>query len=119
MIEHCLSPEAGGYTPSDFPLARWNQAELDRVIGGREKEIEDVYGLSSYAGRDVVSHSVMRRSREFIFQQLMLSLEGAIDPGLWEQAWQQVVERHAALRERALRGRSWSIRCRWCMSVSS
>ena len=66
LIEHCLSPEAGGYTPSDFPLARWNQAELDRVIGGREKEIEDVYGLS-LRRKGCCFTFCMRRSREFIF----------------------------------------------------
>ena len=97
LIEHCLSPEAGGYTPSDFPLARWNQAELDRVIGGREKEIEDVYGLSS-TQEGMLFHILYSPQSGVYFQQLMLSLEGAIDPRLWEQAWQQVVERHAALR---------------------
>jgi len=29
LIAHCLSPEAGGYTPSDFPQADLSQAELD------------------------------------------------------------------------------------------
>jgi non-ribosomal peptide synthase protein (TIGR01720 family) len=32
IIEHCLSPEAGGYTPSDFPKANFNQKELDELI---------------------------------------------------------------------------------------
>jgi amino acid adenylation domain-containing protein/non-ribosomal peptide synthase protein (TIGR01720 family) len=31
LIAHCLSPEAGGFTPSDFPLARLDQAELDKL----------------------------------------------------------------------------------------
>ncbi|HET6882577.1 MAG TPA: amino acid adenylation domain-containing protein, partial [Pirellulales bacterium] len=33
LVAHCLSPEAGGFTPSDFPLARLNQAELDKLAG--------------------------------------------------------------------------------------
>jgi amino acid adenylation domain-containing protein/non-ribosomal peptide synthase protein (TIGR01720 family) len=30
--EHCLSPEVGGYTPSDFMLANLNQKSLDGVL---------------------------------------------------------------------------------------
>ncbi|HEX8212537.1 MAG TPA: condensation domain-containing protein, partial [Longimicrobium sp.] len=32
LIDHCLSPEAGGVTPSDFPGARVDQAELDALL---------------------------------------------------------------------------------------
>ena len=39
IIEHCQLPEAGGFTPSDFPQAKLNQEELDaflsRIGGGR------------------------------------------------------------------------------------
>jgi amino acid adenylation domain-containing protein/non-ribosomal peptide synthase protein (TIGR01720 family) len=31
LIEHCQSPEAGGFTPSDFPLAELDQDSLQRV----------------------------------------------------------------------------------------
>src|ERR1041385_5164473 len=31
LIAHCKSPEAGGITPSDFPLAKLNQQKLDRL----------------------------------------------------------------------------------------
>ncbi len=32
LLAHCLSPEAGGYTPSDFPDANLTQEELDIVL---------------------------------------------------------------------------------------
>jgi fengycin family lipopeptide synthetase B len=32
LIEHCQSPEAGGFTPSDFPEADLEQADLDRFL---------------------------------------------------------------------------------------
>jgi amino acid adenylation domain-containing protein/non-ribosomal peptide synthase protein (TIGR01720 family) len=32
LIDHCLSPEAGGYTPSDFPQMQLDQAELDELL---------------------------------------------------------------------------------------
>jgi non-ribosomal peptide synthase protein (TIGR01720 family) len=31
LIAHCQSPEAGGYTPSDFPLARLGEQTLDKL----------------------------------------------------------------------------------------
>jgi amino acid adenylation domain-containing protein/non-ribosomal peptide synthase protein (TIGR01720 family) len=33
VIEHCLAPEAGGFTPSDFPAAVLDQKSLDRLLG--------------------------------------------------------------------------------------
>jgi non-ribosomal peptide synthase protein (TIGR01720 family) len=32
IIDHCRSPQAGGYTPSDFPLVELDQKTLDRLI---------------------------------------------------------------------------------------
>ena len=32
LIAHCLAPEARGYTPSDFPDAALNQADLDGLL---------------------------------------------------------------------------------------
>jgi amino acid adenylation domain-containing protein/non-ribosomal peptide synthase protein (TIGR01720 family) len=32
LIAHCQSPEAGGYTPSDFPLAKLNEQELSNIL---------------------------------------------------------------------------------------
>jgi amino acid adenylation domain-containing protein/non-ribosomal peptide synthase protein (TIGR01720 family) len=33
LIQHCLSPEAGGYTPSDFPLLNADQQKLNKLLG--------------------------------------------------------------------------------------
>jgi len=32
ILHHCKSPEAGGVTPSDFPLAKLNQKNLNKVL---------------------------------------------------------------------------------------
>jgi non-ribosomal peptide synthase protein (TIGR01720 family) len=32
LIAHCQSPEAGGFTPSDFPEAELNQEELEELV---------------------------------------------------------------------------------------
>ena len=32
IIRHCQLPDAGGYTPSDFPLAGVSQADLEKIF---------------------------------------------------------------------------------------
>lgn len=32
VIEHCLSPEVGGFTPADFPEAHLSQEKLDSFL---------------------------------------------------------------------------------------
>ncbi len=34
LIEHCHSSGAGGYTPSDFPLGKFDQKTLDKILSG-------------------------------------------------------------------------------------
>ncbi|MEM8713897.1 MAG: hypothetical protein AAGG01_23380, partial [Planctomycetota bacterium] len=37
VVQHCLDPNAGSVTPSDFPMANLDQSELDRIsklLGG-------------------------------------------------------------------------------------
>ena len=36
LIEHCQSEDAGGHTPSDFPLAQLDQQSLDMLVGSFE-----------------------------------------------------------------------------------
>jgi non-ribosomal peptide synthase protein (TIGR01720 family) len=37
IIDHCQSPEAGGYTPSDFPAAKIEQRDLDKLMSKLKK----------------------------------------------------------------------------------
>jgi non-ribosomal peptide synthase protein (TIGR01720 family) len=37
LIEDCRRPEAGGYTPSDFPLASLNQEQLDKLLARKQR----------------------------------------------------------------------------------
>jgi non-ribosomal peptide synthase protein (TIGR01720 family) len=32
LIAHCQSPEAGGYTPSDFPDVELSQADIEALV---------------------------------------------------------------------------------------
>jgi non-ribosomal peptide synthase protein (TIGR01720 family) len=42
IVEHCAQPDAGGRTPSDFPLAQLDQATVDRLAGDG-RSVEDIY----------------------------------------------------------------------------
>ena len=38
IIAHCQSPDAGGYTPSDFPGAKLVQKDLDKFLSKLKNE---------------------------------------------------------------------------------
>jgi hypothetical protein len=41
LIQHCRSPQAGGFTPSDFSKMKFNQAELDELVADLGEFVED------------------------------------------------------------------------------
>jgi non-ribosomal peptide synthase protein (TIGR01720 family) len=40
LIAHCLHPDAGGFTPSDFPEAGLSQTELDALLADLEEDCD-------------------------------------------------------------------------------
>jgi amino acid adenylation domain-containing protein/non-ribosomal peptide synthase protein (TIGR01720 family) len=96
LIAHCLSPEAGGYTPSDFPLAGLEQGKIDRLFGG-ERDIEDVYPLTPMQ-QGMLFHTLLSPGSGVYFEQLVCRLRAPFDAAAFEQAWQRVLERHSILR---------------------
>ncbi|MFI9324914.1 amino acid adenylation domain-containing protein [Kitasatospora aureofaciens] len=98
LVEHCLRPGAGGATPSDFPLARLDQATLDRIVGDG-RDIEDVHPLTPVQS-GMLFHSLAEPSA--YFEQLTFVLDGVSDPELLARAWQSVAGRFDVLRARAV-----------------
>jgi len=96
LIAHCQSDEAGGYTPSDFPLARLDQLTLDRLVG-KDRNVEDVYPLS-HLQSGLLFHSLYASESSLYFEQVSCTLEGALDVAAFRRAWQRAVDRHAVLR---------------------
>ena len=96
LIEHCLTPEAGGYTPSDFPLAGLDQSEVDRCVGPA-RDVEDVYSLSPLQ-QGLLFHALYAPGSVAYFEQLSGRLTGGFDATVLRRAWRRVVERHAILR---------------------
>jgi natural product biosynthesis luciferase-like monooxygenase protein/amino acid adenylation domain-containing protein/non-ribosomal peptide synthase protein (TIGR01720 family)/FkbM family methyltransferase len=96
LIEHCLAPEAGGYTPSDFPLAALSQEALDR-LAGPAGDIEDLLPLSPLQQGLLFHILEMPRSAVYLLQY-SCALDGDLDTAAFGEAWQRVVGRHSILR---------------------
>ncbi|WP_240196881.1 condensation domain-containing protein, partial [Nonomuraea lactucae] len=98
LVEHCLSPGAGGFTPSDFALVKLDQAAVDALPGGGR--IQDVYPLAPVQ-QGMLFHVVEAPAdgRGVYWAQGLYELTGRrLDPAVLRQAWDVVVQRHAALR---------------------
>jgi amino acid adenylation domain-containing protein/non-ribosomal peptide synthase protein (TIGR01720 family) len=95
IIEHCAQPETGGRTPSDFPLARLDQAAVD----GLGRDIEDVYPLTPMQA-GMVFHGLSQGDQGVYFEQVSFVLDGVTDPARLAAAWQHVVDHTPVLRSR-------------------
>ena len=96
LIEHCRREGAGGYTPSDFPLAKLEQKTLDKVMGTR-REVEDIYVLTGMQ-QGLLFHTMYEEGRETYYEQMSCRIEGELKVEAFKKAWQGVVDRHAILR---------------------
>ncbi|HYG62000.1 MAG TPA: FkbM family methyltransferase, partial [Thermoanaerobaculia bacterium] len=99
LVEHCRTPDAGGFTPSDFPLARVDQTTLDRLAATAmgTAGIEDLYPATP-TQQGLLFHTLKSPGSGVYLGQLSLALGPELDAAAFERAWQRVVDRHAALR---------------------
>jgi amino acid adenylation domain-containing protein/non-ribosomal peptide synthase protein (TIGR01720 family) len=95
LIAHCLSTEAGGYTPSDFPLANLNQSKLEWLTGA-DREIEDIYPLAPMQEAMLFYTLLRPESGAYVTQQIY-ELEG-LNVEAVKRAWRRVSDRHPILR---------------------
>ncbi|TCO54192.1 non-ribosomal peptide synthase/polyketide synthase [Actinocrispum wychmicini] len=95
IIEHCTQPGVGGRTPSDFPLAQLNQAQVDRLVNGQS--IEDIYRLTPLQA-GMLFHSLVDDGSGAYLNQVWLTLSGVANPVALAEAWQRVVDRTPILR---------------------
>ncbi|GLY50357.1 non-ribosomal peptide synthetase [Lentzea sp. NBRC 102530] len=97
VVAHCARPGSGGRTPSDFPLARLDQAAVDRLAGDG-RDVEDVYPLTPMQAGMVFHGLVDGTTSGAYFNQVRFRLSGVTDPQALGEAWQRVVDRNAVLR---------------------
>jgi amino acid adenylation domain-containing protein/non-ribosomal peptide synthase protein (TIGR01720 family) len=96
LLAHCLEPEAGGLTPSDVPLARIDQAGLDR-LWRQIPQLEDLYPLSPVQ-QGMLYHSLRDPASGVYVEQLVLRLVGDLDVAAFRDAWQRVIDARPVLR---------------------
>ncbi len=99
LIDHCLQPTAGGYSPSDFPLAQLTDRELAQALhhAGDWRQVADIYPLSPMQ-QGMLFHSLAAPNTDVYIEQLTCTLNGALQINAFSQAWQQLIDRHAVLR---------------------
>ncbi|MEU7429232.1 condensation domain-containing protein, partial [Streptomyces sp. NPDC040750] len=96
LLEHCEDPASGGATPSDFPLARLDQAALDRIAGDG-RDIEDIFPLTPMQS-GMLFHTLAEPGSGAYFEQMSFVLDGVAEPALLERAWQHVTDHLEILR---------------------
>ncbi|WP_439854944.1 non-ribosomal peptide synthetase [Pseudomonas yamanorum] len=96
LIEHCLKEDAGGLTPSDFPLAHLTQGQLD-ALPVPANAIEDVYPLTPMQ-EGLLLHTLLEPGTGLYYMQDRYRINSALDPERFAKAWQAVIARHEALR---------------------
>ncbi len=94
LIVHCQSSEAGGRTPSDFPLAHLDQPTLDLLLSG-QRGVEDIYPLSPI---QTLFYSANPGVAQLAFDQWHCTLRGDLDVTAFQRAWHETLRRHAILR---------------------
>ncbi|WP_367127291.1 non-ribosomal peptide synthase/polyketide synthase [Saccharothrix sp. HUAS TT1] len=92
IVAHCALPGVGGRTPSDFPLARLTQEQVDALAG---PDVEDIYPLTPLQA-GMVFHSLVEPGA--YVDRMRLVLDGVGDPAALALAWQRVVDRTPVLR---------------------
>ncbi|WUI70062.1 amino acid adenylation domain-containing protein [Nocardia sp. NBC_00403] len=97
VARHVADPAAGGLTPSDVPLVRVSQAELD--IWQREHPgLVDVLPLSPLQSGLLFLMDLLAGSVDAYVTQLAVELSGDLDLDRIRRAAQAMLDRHANLR---------------------
>ncbi|WP_412765391.1 non-ribosomal peptide synthase/polyketide synthase [Pseudomonas sp. NGC7] len=95
LIAHCCVPGHRGFTPSDFPLARLSQVQLDHLPVAAAS-IADVYPLSPMQ-QGMLFHTLYDQQAGNYINQLRVDVEG-LDVLRFKQAWQAALDAHDILR---------------------
>ncbi|APY90246.1 non-ribosomal peptide synthetase [Streptomyces alfalfae] len=96
IVAHCALPDAGGRTPSDFPLARLDQAAVDRIVGDG-RDVADIYPLTPMQA-GMLFHSLLDADSGTYVNQVQFVLSGVTDPHALAEAWQHTADANPVLR---------------------
>ncbi|MEV0340740.1 amino acid adenylation domain-containing protein [Nocardia sp. NPDC050713] len=97
VADHVKHPAAGGLTPSDVPLVRVSQIDLDRWRRDYPG-LSDVLPLSPLQSSLLVLIELLAGSVDAYIIQLAAELTGELDTNRLRRAAQTILDRHANLR---------------------
>ena len=95
LIGHCLTPGVEGLTPSDFPLARLTQAQLDGLPTSPHR-VEDIYPLSPMQ-QGMLFHTLYAQQSGDYINQMCVAVDG-LQVERFREAWQAAMDSHEVLR---------------------
>ncbi|MNW26217.1 Linear gramicidin synthase subunit D [compost metagenome] len=98
IIAHCAEPLSGGVTPSDFPLARLSQEQLDGVYAA-DRQLQDIFPLAPMQ-EGMLFHSLELPNSGLYCEQSVFTFQGPFYTDAFKSAWRQVMDRHSILRTR-------------------
>ncbi|HEX4959260.1 MAG TPA: amino acid adenylation domain-containing protein [Thermoanaerobaculia bacterium] len=95
LARHATAAE----TPANFPKAGLDVHSFNKLASVLPdlKNVEDVYPLSP-AQNGMLFHSLMAPESGVYVTQVGCTLPADLDPGLFRQAWERLVQRHTVLR---------------------
>ncbi|WP_233203455.1 condensation domain-containing protein, partial [Mycetohabitans endofungorum] len=97
LVAYAAQPHVGGLTPSDVPLVKLNQEQIEQ-LEAEQPEIEEIWPLSPLQ-KGLLFHALYDpQSADAYVTQLVLDLEGAVDGQALRHACQTLLQRHANLR---------------------
>ena len=100
---HTIEDQACVAVSNDVPLAsatipRPDNESLNATMSSRPvPDKSAVYSLTSMQ-EGILFHTIYNHSPELYVVQLHCTIEGPLDTGIFELAWQDIVKRHAVLR---------------------
>ncbi|HTC94629.1 MAG TPA: amino acid adenylation domain-containing protein, partial [Terriglobales bacterium] len=93
----CCLESTGGFTPSDFPLTKLTQPQIDGMVRQFGLRIEDAYPLSPMQ-RGMLFHSLYESDAGAYIEQVSCELKGSLGCDVFERAWQHTLRKHSVLR---------------------
>ncbi|WP_345624567.1 amino acid adenylation domain-containing protein [Streptomyces ziwulingensis] len=97
LAHHAEQPDSGGLTPSDLPLVRVEQPDIERWEE-RYSGLTDAWPLTSMQAGLLYHSGLAGDSFDAYHMQLVLHLDGMVDPTRMRAAGQALLDRHANLR---------------------
>jgi amino acid adenylation domain-containing protein/non-ribosomal peptide synthase protein (TIGR01720 family) len=96
LVEHCASGIESEHSPSDFPLVKLTERQLQRLQKAYAR-IEDIYPLSPIQ-QGMLFHSLFKPGDGTYLTQFVCELSGNLNKAAFRAAWQHVVNSHPSLK---------------------